>query len=81
MKSHRVKVSVTPTTATVHAIASRVIPHSGRRARSVIGVYEPAISTKIIVWSARCIRSRTRGDHWPRWYAAEVPNSAATDAA
>ena len=57
------------------------MPHAGWSASSVIGVYEPAMSTKIMAWSARCIRSRTRGVHLPRWYAADVPNSNAIDAA
>src|SRR6478672_2165897 len=81
MKFQCVNVSVTPTTATVHAIASRVIPHAGWSASSTIGVYEPAMSTKIMAWSARCIRARIAGRHRPRWYAADVPNSNATDAA
>src|SRR6478735_11037024 len=81
MKFQCVNVRVTPTTATVHAIASIVMPHAGCSASRVMGVYEPAMSTKIMAWSARCIRSRTRGVHLPRWYAAEVPKSRAIDAA
>ena len=48
----RVSASVTPTTATVHTTASSVMPHAGCIASSVTGVYEPAISTKIMAWSA-----------------------------
>ena len=42
---------------------------------------DPAIKTKIIEWSSRAITARARTDHDPRWYAAEVPNSRATEAA
>ena len=33
------------------------MPHAGSSASSVTGVYEPAISTKIIAWSSRCRRA------------------------
>ena len=50
-------------------------PHDGEQrdapgrcsASSVIGVYEPAMSTKIIAWSMRRSRARTCGVQLPVW--------------
>ena len=42
------------------------------------GVYVPAMSTKIIEWSRRCMTSLACTEWARRWYAAEVPNRART---
>jgi hypothetical protein len=39
----------------------------GARVSTATGVYEPAISTKIMEWSSRCMTGRRPGDHETRW--------------
>ncbi len=51
------------------------------RVSTAIGVYVPAMNTKIIEWSRRFITVWARGPQLMRWYSAEVPNSSVTVAA
>ena len=51
------KARIAPPAAMPHARTRNVMPHAGSSASSVTGVYEPAISTKIIAWSRRCSRA------------------------
>ena len=48
---------------------------------SANGVYEPAISTKIIEWSRRFMRTSAAGDHFRRWYRALAPYMPDSDSA
>jgi hypothetical protein len=48
------------------------------RVSTAIGVYVPAMNTKIIEWSSRFISACARGLQVSRWYSADVPNSNVT---
>ncbi len=45
-----------------------------------MGVYEPAMSRKMLAWSIRLRRILARGDQSNRWYTAETPNRSSDDA-
>ena len=70
-----------PSAAPLQTSHSSRVALSGERHNTVIGVYEPAMSTKIIEWSARRIQRAAAGDHERRWYNAEVPNNPQIPAA
>src|SRR4051812_18410867 len=64
-----------PSRAAPHAARSRLCPAAGGSARMAIGVYVPAMRTKIDAWSIRRMRARAAADQFTRWYTALTAKS------
>ena len=61
------RLNATPTTVATQTVASSTSPDGRGNTSSAIGVYVPAIKTKIIEWSSRRIQPLARGVHVMRW--------------
>ena len=60
---------------------STVIRAQPPRAMPATAVYEPAMATKMVEWSARRMRRRATGSQVRRWNRALTPKSSEIDRA